>query len=258
METMIRLSVLLTMALYAVAAICYLAARNRKPVIKAANALGYGGFAWNACALLLRGILLGRPPLSDGGDFILIFVGLVALFALWFEHMIKTAAVNRYVFPFCSVLLFVVFFFMGDQLGTSTPLNPLLKSPLLSIHVVTAALSYAGFALAAGLAGARLRKPNYDADGKWTRRIVAGSFCMLTLAIVLGAFWAEVAWGSYWSWDPKETWALITWIVYAIYLHRRWQGKKSDIILILGFVFVIFTFFGVNYLFSGLHEYASL
>jgi cytochrome c-type biogenesis protein CcsB len=81
---------------------------------------------------------------------------------------------------------------------------------------------------------------------------------MLTIAIVTGAVWAESAWGSYWSWDPKETWSLITWFVYAIFLHTRlvkgWKGRKAAIIAIIGFVAVIFTYFGVN-LIGGLHSY---
>lgn len=78
-------------------------------------------------------------------------------------------------------------------------------------------------------------------------------------ALIFGAIWAESAWGSYWSWDPKETWALVTWIVYTLYLHVRLIMKRSDrivaLISVVGFVFTIFTFLGVNYLLSGLHSY---
>jgi cytochrome c-type biogenesis protein CcsB len=93
-------------------------------------------------------------------------------------------------------------------------------------------------------------------------RIVAVSFAMLSLSIVLGAIWAEQAWGSYWSWDPKEIWALVTWIIYALYLHLRrqrgWEGQNASMMVILGFILVLFTFFGVNYLMSGLHSYAGV
>jgi cytochrome c-type biogenesis protein CcsB len=84
---------------------------------------------------------------------------------------------------------------------------------------------------------------------------------MLTLGIITGAAWANYAWGTYWSWDPKETWSLITWIVYALFLHARlvrgWKGKKIAILSIIGFVSVIFTYFGVNFILSGLHSYAT-
>jgi cytochrome c-type biogenesis protein CcsB len=82
---------------------------------------------------------------------------------------------------------------------------------------------------------------------------------MLTLGIVTGAAWANYAWGSYWSWDPKETWSLITWFVYAAFLHARltrdWRGRNAAILSIVGFSAVLFTYFGVNYLISGLHSY---
>jgi cytochrome c-type biogenesis protein CcsB len=84
---------------------------------------------------------------------------------------------------------------------------------------------------------------------------------MLSAGIFTGAVWAHYAWGSYWSWDPKETWSLITWIVYALYLHARlmrgWKGKKIAVLSIIGFASVIFTYFGVNFILSGLHSYAT-
>lgn len=85
---------------------------------------------------------------------------------------------------------------------------------------------------------------------------------MLSLTIVLGAIWAEQAWGSYWTWDPKETWALVTWLIYALYLHLqrrlKWKGKTASIMVVAGFILVLFTFFGVNYLLPGLHSYAGV
>lgn len=89
---------------------------------------------------------------------------------------------------------------------------------------------------------------------------IAVGFPLLTIGIVTGAAWANYAWGSYWSWDPKETWSLITWFVYAIFLHarfaREWRGKRTAVLSIIGFASVIFTYFGVNYVLSGLHSYA--
>ena len=124
-------------------------------------------------------------------------------------------------------------------------------------------------ALAAGLAALDLfreRRPDRtegkDKSEKLRKaqnRAVDFGFFFLSLTIVLGAVWANAAWGAYWSWDPKETWALITWIIYAIYLHRRSRiGKRqAELLLILGFALVIFTFFGTNYLMKGLHSYAG-
>ena len=91
-------------------------------------------------------------------------------------------------------------------------------------------------------------------------RLICLGFLLLTVVILSGAIWAEQAWSRWWSWDPKETWALITWIIYAIYLHQRmrkgWQGKRMAVFAIVAFISVIFTFVGVNTLMSGLHSYA--
>jgi cytochrome c-type biogenesis protein CcsB len=84
-------------------------------------------------------------------------------------------------------------------------------------------------------------------------------FPFLTVGIISGSIWAGFAWGSYWSWDPKETWSLITWIVYAILIHNRlaigWRGRKTAYLMIAGFISILFTFFGVNFLIGGLHSY---
>jgi cytochrome c-type biogenesis protein CcsB len=91
-------------------------------------------------------------------------------------------------------------------------------------------------------------------------KTVMVGFPLLTLGIVTGAAWANYAWGTYWSWDPKETWSLITWLIYAAYLHARftagWRGKKTAILSVIGFAAVIFTYIGVNFVLSGLHSYA--
>jgi len=88
---------------------------------------------------------------------------------------------------------------------------------------------------------------------------IAVGFPLLSLGIITGAAWANYAWGTYWSWDPKETWSLITWFIYAAYLHARltrgWQGRRAALLSIVGFLAVVFTYFGVNFLLSGLHSY---
>ena len=93
-----------------------------------------------------------------------------------------------------------------------------------------------------------------------TYRAITLGFPLLTMGIVTGAVWANACWGRYWSWDPKETWSLITWIVYSACLHMRyaggWRGRAAAWAAIIGFVSIIFTYLGVNYLFSGLHDYA--
>ncbi|HEX9760134.1 MAG TPA: c-type cytochrome biogenesis protein CcsB [Candidatus Acidoferrales bacterium] len=102
--------------------------------------------------------------------------------------------------------------------------------------------------------------PSTDALDRLTYKTIGIGFPLLTLMIASGAYWANQTWGSYWSWDPKETWALITWLIYAGYLHMRitrgWRGRRAAYFAIIGFVVVLFTFFGVTYLLPGLHAYA--
>ena len=102
--------------------------------------------------------------------------------------------------------------------------------------------------------------PTHDTLDGLIYKTVAISFPLLTLMIIAGAYWANRTWGSYWSWDPKEDWALITWLTYAGYLHMRltrgWRGRRSAYFAIIGFGVVMFTFFGVTYLLPGLHAYA--
>ncbi len=141
-------------------------------------------------------------------------------------------------------------------------LIPALKSYWLYFHVTTSFLSYSGFFAAAILGFLYLiteRKERKKLFDKLSYQITSISFLLLSTGILTGAVWAHYAWGRYWSWDPKETWSLITWIIYAGYLHARitrgWGGKKSAIWLLAGFLATLFTFLGVNYLLPGLHSY---
>lgn len=113
----------------------------------------------------------------------------------------------------------------------------------------------------ASRAGFAKRLPSLDVLDEVSYRGIAFGFPMVTIAIVTGAIWADKAWGTWWSWDPKETWSLITWLFYGGYLHTRltwgWRGRHSAMIAIIGLVVVLFTYIGVNYLLPGLHSYAK-
>ena len=102
--------------------------------------------------------------------------------------------------------------------------------------------------------------PPLDKIDQAVETAIRFSFPFMTLGIVTGAVWANETWGTYWSWDPKETWALITWLIYAAYLHSRivagLRGRWTVALAVIGFVIVVFTYFGVNYFLSGLHSYA--
>jgi cytochrome c-type biogenesis protein CcsB len=148
------------------------------------------------------------------------------------------------------------------------PLIPALQSNWLIAHVVTCFLGYAGFAISFVAAlvliifhitGSRHEsaKGGKVLDEIVYKAVLAG-YPMLTIGIITGAAWADYAWGAYWSWDPKETWSLITWLVYSAFLHarlaRQWKGLRTALLSVLGFAAVLFTYFGVNYL-PGLHSY---
>jgi len=154
------------------------------------------------------------------------------------------------------------------------PLVPALKSNWLIVHVITCFLGYAAFAITFGISLMYLFKQS-DTEGKshllarfpesnvldeLTHQMVTFGFLFLSIGIITGAVWANSAWGSYWSWDPKETWSLITWFIYATLLHARmmrgWHGRRIAYLSIIGFMAVLFTYFGVNLL-PGLHSYGT-
>jgi ABC-type transport system involved in cytochrome c biogenesis permease subunit len=231
-------------------------------VLHSARMVTIVGFILNLLALITRTIIAGRLPLANSIEFMLWFAMITVVLYLIYERKIGMKEAGGAVMLIAALLMLAVAVLMKGQLGVVTPLMPALKSPWLTSHVITAAIAYAAFALAAGLAVMQLLKTASKVSQETIYRIVASGFVMLSITIVLGAIWAEQAWGSYWSWDPKETWALVTWIIYALYLHlhRRlgWKGKTASIMVIAGFVLVLFTFFGVNYLLSGLHSYAGV
>jgi ABC-type transport system involved in cytochrome c biogenesis permease subunit len=157
------------------------------------------------------------------------------------------------------------------------PIPPALQSPWYEAHVITAFFAYAVFVVSFSVETCymKFKTPGHGARGifgfmdeyfhRWTHRLVLFGFPLLTFAIFSGAAWANDAWGRYWSWDPKETWSLITWTVYALYLHTkaiaRWRNLPASFLNILGFICMIMTFLGVNWLVKlfnipSLHTYA--
>lgn len=142
-----------------------------------------------------------------------------------------------------------------------TPLMPALQSDWLLAHVSTVMAGY-GALLLAFLCGAYYffaGDKQQETEALCYRACLSG-FWLLSLGIITGAVWANSAWGTYWSWDPKETWSLITWLYYAVAIHLRrtsgWRGPKFAKLMLWGFALVMFTYFGVNYLLPGLHSYA--
>ncbi|QWK13302.1 MAG: c-type cytochrome biogenesis protein CcsB [Aquificota bacterium] len=149
------------------------------------------------------------------------------------------------------------------------PLMPALRSYWLYLHVVTAFIGYAGFTVGFGGAVLYLLKdkfpnmplPSKEVLDEITYKSIVIVFPIWTASIILGAAWANEAWGGYWSWDPKEVWALIVWLFFGAYLHARqmlgWKGKRTAWMVVFGFITVLICFFAVNLFFPGLHSYAT-
>jgi cytochrome c-type biogenesis protein CcsB len=215
----------------------------------------------------------GYVPLSNMYESLVFFSWTIVLLYIVLEILYKQKIIGVFVTPFAFLFIALTAIIPGIN-AKIDPLVPALKSPWLAIHVITCFVGYAAFAASFWFSILFLVKEKREKNS-WTlmrflpstklldeinyRSVLIG-FPMLTLGIVTGAAWANYAWGSYWSWDPKETWSLITWFIYAAFLHARltrgWSGRKTAILSIVGFGAVIFTYFGVNYLISGLHSYA--
>jgi cytochrome c-type biogenesis protein CcsB len=214
----------------------------------------------------------GYVPLSNMYESLIFFSWTIVLIYLILEFKYQQKIIGVFVTPFAFLALALTSIIPGID-SKITPLVPALQSNWLTIHVTTCFFGYASFAVSFGISILYLIRDKKGVQKekvpKWLpstpildeinyKSIVIG-FPMLTLGIVTGAAWANYAWGSYWSWDPKETWSLITWFIYAAFLHARltrdWRGRRAAILSIVGFTAVLFTYFGVNYLISGLHSY---
>jgi len=216
----------------------------------------------------------GRAPLSNLYESLVFFALSIAALYLWVEKRKGSQTLGAFILP--MAFLCMAYASLSPNINDRIqPLLPALKSNWLIAHVVTCFIGYAGFAIAFCLSLMLLaRKEARDERASiWTKipdrrslddlthKMVMLGFLFLTLGIITGAVWANSAWGRYWGWDPKETWSLITWFIYATFLHARlmrgWQGKKTAVLSIVGFGAVLFTYLGVNLL-PGLHSYGSM
>lgn len=218
----------------------------------------------------------GHAPLSNMYESLVFASWAIMIIYLVFEWRIGQRALG--VFPaFFSFLAMAYASFSKDVESRIQPLVPALKSNWLIAHVMTCFLGYAAFAVSFGLSTVYLLRKRWPENPnphggyaaflpkalqlEWFNyQIVLFGFLWLSVGIITGSVWANSAWGTYWSWDPKETWSLITWFIYAALLHARnlqsWKGERVAWLSMIGFGCVVFTYFGVNFLLSGLHSYA--
>lgn len=235
----------------------------------------------HTAAIVLRGILMGRLPMANQYEFSTAFAWALAFVSLIF--------IMRFNFPvlgaFSSPVTLLVALYAGMQkwnefkvietngIDGIRNLMPALRSSWLGIHVSTVIIAYGAFGVSFVLSVILLLRGRMKENGFWDQHIPKQekldtiSYCcvslgmmFLTLTIMIGGIWAESAWGSYWSWDPKETWALVTWVIYLVYLHLRirggWHDRSAAFFAVVGFLCVIFTYIGVNTFLPGIHSYA--
>ena len=229
------------------------------------------GFAVHLFGLVFRYFAAGYTPITNLHESLSFFALCVAGFFIFLRRIYRIGILGSVFLPVVSVMLISAF---AAPAGIR-PLPPMLRSYWLPIHTTFAfignAVFFAGFLVSIvyllierGIKKRRCgtspgRFPSLETLDRINYKCMSYGFPFLTIGIITGALWAELAWGSYWNWDPKETWSLITWIMYAILIHNRltigWRGRKTAYMMIAGFVSVVVTFIGVNFFMGGLHSY---
>ena len=232
-------------------------------LLKAAWYVFLAAFALHTVFLVVRGVAAKRLPLSNQFEFANAFAWGVALLLILMRPRLRTDWLSVVAMP--AALL--VMTYAALQPMEIRDLMPALRSAWFGVHIGSAVISYASFVIAGCIALRYLLSAKKEnADERALRqmdyisyRMVALGFLFLTVVILSGAIWAEQAWSAFWTWDPKEVWALITWIIYAVYLHLRLRMKRKGTamawFLVIAVPVVFFTFAGVNTLMHGLHTY---
>ncbi|MGB5062650.1 MAG: c-type cytochrome biogenesis protein CcsB [Candidatus Competibacter sp.] len=275
-------------ALYVLATVTYFVALlGRSDFIgKTATALTWTATVMGLTGLLVRwresyllGADIGHIPVSNLYEVFILFALVTALLYLFYEDRTRTRAMGGFaLLAISGAVAFLLWYAFDRQAYHIQPLIPALQSYWMKIHVPANFIGYGAFALAAMLGVAYLLRSGVEArrpDGLLARvlpplellddvmyKAIALGFAAFTIATILGALWAAEAWGGYWSWDPKETWALIVWLNYAAWLHLRltkgWRGTPMAWWAVIGLLVTLFAFLGVNMFLSGLHSYGTL
>ncbi|MFA5531007.1 MAG: c-type cytochrome biogenesis protein CcsB [Thiohalomonadaceae bacterium] len=241
-----------------------------------ASTMGFIGLMVRWRESYLIGPDVGHIPVSNLYEVFILFAVITGLMYLYYEGRYRSRAMGAFALTVISAAVaFLLWYTFEHQAHEIQPLVPALQSYWMKIHVPTNFVGYGGFALAAMLGIAYLIVDRLEPASVWATRLptlaqlddvmykaIALGFAFFTVATVLGAMWAAEAWGGYWSWDPKETWALIVWLNYAAWLHMRltkgWRGRPMAWWAIIGLFVTTFAFLGVNMFLSGLHSYGTL
>lgn len=275
-------------ALYVLATVVYFAALFGRSefVGKTATALTWSATVLGMTGLLVRwresyllGADIGHIPVSNLYEVFILFALITALLYLFYEDRHRTRALGGFaLLAISGAVAFLLWYTFDREAHHIQPLIPALQSYWMKIHVPANFIGYGAFALAAMVGVAYLLRqraeirrpdgvlatvlPSLELLDDVMYKAIALGFAAFTIATILGALWAAEAWGGYWSWDPKETWALIVWLNYAAWLHLRltkgWRGAPMAWWAIIGLLVTLFAFLGVNMFLSGLHSYGTL
>ena len=220
----------------------------------------------------LIGADVGHIPVSNLYEVFILFSLITAMFYLYLEQRYATRQLGAFVSLVITAAIGFLFWYTTSRNAADIqPLLPALQSWWMKIHVPANFIGYGNFALAAMVAAAYLLKtsgylkdrlPSEEVLDDVMYKAISAGFAFFTIATILGALWAAEAWGGYWSWDPKETWALIVWLNYAAWLHMRLmtglRGRPAAWWALVGLLVTTFAFLGVNMFLSGLHSYGKL
>ena len=238
----------------------------------AAVVLGWTGMMVRWYESYLIGADIGHIPVSNLYEVFILFVLITAMFYLYYEQHYKTRQLGPFVMlVIVAAVAFLLWYTVSRDAADIQPLVPALQSWWMKIHVPANFIGYGTFALAAMVGTAYLLKshgilvdrlPPLEVLDDVMYKSISVGFAFFTVATILGALWAAEAWGGYWSWDPKETWALIVWLNYAAWLHMRLmsglRGRPAAWWALIGLLVTTFAFLGVNMFLSGLHSYGKL
>ena len=245
---------------------------QRDSIGKVCHITTIAAFGFHTLTLISMMAVEGHVPITSMREALSFFAWAVVLIFLVLEYKVRIRVMGAFIVPLAFIALLVSLSFPVD---TGRLLPAYLSSPWLGVHTTLAFLAEASFAIAFGVGimyiiqerqlkqkhpGAFYRRlPSLEILDEMEYKSIAMGFPLLTLGMLTGAIWANSAWGYYWGWEPKEIWSLITWLIYAAYLHARliagWRGRKAAYLAVTGFVLVIFTFVGVNLLLPGKHSF---
>ncbi|UCD35400.1 MAG: c-type cytochrome biogenesis protein CcsB [Nitrospiraceae bacterium] len=245
--------------------------RGTKSSSRLALYLSVMGFLFHTANIVVRYVEGGHIPVTNMHEAASFFSWCVLILFFFHEFRYKLGLLSSFIMPIVFVFMFSSSVFPREI----KVLSPELQSYWFGIHVILAFLGDAAFAMACGigvmylvqerfvksrrLGGLFQKLPSLQSLDEINYHLITLGFPLLTFAMITGIIWANSAWGTYWRWDPKEVWSLITWLIYALVIHLRltigWRGRKAAILSIIGFALIVFAFFGVSLILKGKHVF---